>query len=167
MVPLDPQLGCLPYRGDGQASAYSVSVEEMRAQFAVNGLRTRQMDRFEAWLEDLSHVEIEGRVWVGGSFVTDKEEPSDVDVVLLCDPHESGMLTRAKRNPSLWTWQDVAVSDPAPMVISRIQPYGGAVDAFFALAMPHHVATWENRWNTCYVDEKPTDRRKGFLEVTR
>lgn len=167
VVLLDPESGCLPYRGDGQASAYRVPVGEMRAQFATNGHRAHRMDRFEAWLEDLTRTGIQGRVWVGGSFTTVKEHPSDIDVVLLCDPHEHAMVTRAKRNPSLWTWQEVAVSEPEPMVISRLQPYGGAVDAFFALATPHQVARWENQWTTIYVDGKPTDERKGFLEVTR
>ncbi len=79
-----------------------------------------------------------GRAWINGSFCTSREAPpNDVDVVL----HPADWTTierlpeQAKsRLYALLTLRDVAVAEPA-IWLSRLQPVGGVIDAFRAMAL--------------------------------
>jgi hypothetical protein len=72
--------GCLP------AGIHPASLEEIAARFGQEPeLRRVQMESLE-WLADLARRAGVQRVVVGGSFVTEKWEPNDVDCLLLQGP---------------------------------------------------------------------------------
>jgi len=62
-----------PYREDWQT---------LRRTFARPGRREELAASFEAWIAALrAHLDV-AFVWIGGSFVTDKPEPNDIDAVV-------------------------------------------------------------------------------------
>jgi hypothetical protein len=90
----DDQTGYLP------AGDHSASLDEMEQRFCGT-LRRREI------FKELKHVveQLEAKgvdtIWIGGSFVTDKERPGDVDVIYEpppeSDPAGWGLLSPSRR----------------------------------------------------------------------
>lgn len=166
--PLDPATGLLPFRGLGQ-STYPATLDEVRERFAFNDQRQRRLDRFSAWMADLSESGLPGALWVSGSYLSMKPDPSDVDVVVVIDLEDRVVAKKILQDSHpLWTWQDVTAQYPRKVTLRKLQPFGGAVDAHYAIDLPVVRQRWETDWSTDY-DELgiPTGTRKGFLEVAR
>jgi hypothetical protein len=109
-----------------------------------------------------------GRAWIDGSFCTRAARPpDDVDVVIHPGDwkalQDAPPVTRASLY-GLITLQSVVVTEP-PAELSRLQPMGGAIDAF--VCYPGHERIWHERW------AKVTDpdgnvvagKIKGYAEV--
>lgn len=75
-IPALNEHGLLP------AGVHDCTVEEMHASFAWNEYRRHLVESFTQFLTDEIHDEFGSPVYADGSFVTDKERPSDLDVVL-------------------------------------------------------------------------------------
>ena len=109
-----------------------------------------------------------GTAWISGSFSTRAEEPpKDVDVVILPTDWRAllGLATEAKaRLYGLLTLQQVQVAQPA-VYLDRLQPVGGAVDAF--LCYPGHEDVWRGRWSAVRTEPsgEATNQSKGYAEV--
>lgn len=169
MIPaLDETTGFLPYQGPG-ASIYNATVDDLRDRFAFNEVRRRRLSRLEAWIEDLDEARVPGRLWISGSFVSAKLAPSDVDVLLVIDANDKTLAkTTISASVPLWTWFNVSATDPRKLTHSRLQPYGGNVDAHYTIDLPILHQRWETDWSTEFDDSgAPTGTRKGFLEVER
>jgi hypothetical protein len=112
-----------------------------------------------------------GRAWIDGGFATRKASaPHDVDVVVLPNDWEAvAALDDRDANDflGLLTHQDIIVGsfDP-PQWWARLQPIGGALDAF--LCYPGHEHIWEQTWASVKGDdgEIVTGMAKGFAEVS-
>lgn len=82
--PLDTALGALP------PGRFQVTLDELRASQFVTGSQYRQ-ELFAEWevatqvLRETVPVCV---AWVGGSFVTDRDEPNDVDTVYILDNYD-------------------------------------------------------------------------------
>ncbi|HZU35879.1 MAG TPA: hypothetical protein VFA18_08225 [Gemmataceae bacterium] len=80
MIPDFTDDGCLP------AGVHLAGVDEIAARFGQEPeLRRVQMESLK-WLVELARRAGAQRVVIGGSFVTDKWEPNDVDCLLLQGP---------------------------------------------------------------------------------
>lgn len=76
----EPGFHDLPYDGLKEAIAmYCVT------PFANSNRRNRLLGRFFALLKEVEQVGIFTEIWVDGSFLTDKEDPNDIDLVLFYD----------------------------------------------------------------------------------
>lgn len=75
-IPKLDEHGLLP------AGAHDCSLEEMTARFAWNDHRQRLMYAFARFLRSEIDDVFDFPVYADGSFVTDKEHPEDIDVVL-------------------------------------------------------------------------------------
>lgn len=166
--PIDPSTGYLPFRGLGQ-STYPATIDEVRDQFAFNDIRKRRLERFAAWVEDLDSLQFPGKLWVSGSFVSLKPDPSDVDVVVVTDDQDKFVAKSILRaSHPMWTWLNVKAEKPRAVTLPRMQPFGGTVDAHWTIDLPDVGPGWETWWTTEYDDlGEPTGVRKGFLEVAR
>ncbi len=59
------------------------SLTELGQAFGQSGRRRQQLfDSLTAWAGNLKTAGLEARIWVCGSFLTDKPEPGDIDVVV-------------------------------------------------------------------------------------
>ena len=109
-----------------------------------------------------------GSVWIDGSFCTcARRPPEDVDVVI--HPRdwkalESVPAEAKMRLYGLLTLLDIAATRP-PVNLSRLQPVGGAVDAF--LCYPGQEATWRGQWSSVRDADGNvvSGQEKGFTEV--
>jgi hypothetical protein len=110
-----------------------------------------------------------GVAWIDGSFCRCwHESPDDVDIVI--KPTDWNALravpgaVKAKLY-ALLTLQDARATDP-PVEISRLQPVGGAVDAF--LCKPGEDDFWRWQWSVVLDATRNvvTGAEKGFAEVT-
>jgi len=112
-----------------------------------------------------------GRAWLDGGFGTQKAtEPHDVDVVLHpADWNALKALDERDRTDflGLLTHQDIIVGsmDP-PQWWERLQPFGGALDAF--LCYPGQEAMWEQTWSSVKdsAGHIVPGAIKGFVEVS-
>lgn len=64
------------------AGVHDCSLEEMTAKFAWNDHRERMVRSFARFLRNEINDVFDFPVYADGSFVTDKEHPEDIDVVL-------------------------------------------------------------------------------------
>jgi hypothetical protein len=168
---LDPTSGRLPFQGADRP--YGTTVDELRARYVdgtpAGGRRSLIWDAFDVWLR-LARGTLPGaRLWISGSFITDKAEPSDVDVVLVVSPEHQPVLAPAldSRVRGLLTHLDVTAGQPAGNV-AKLQPIGGLLDGFLCPAHgPELVTYWQQAWSTEYdkMTGQPTGVRMGYLEV--
>jgi hypothetical protein len=71
--------------GDLPEGAHDFSIEEFRARYGYNAWRRFLLDGFERALGTLKRAGVR-RVTVGGSFVTNRELPGDIDACWDLDP---------------------------------------------------------------------------------
>lgn len=125
---------------------------------------------FRTYLTLLKDYIPAGRVWVDGGFCTTKiQPPHDVDVAILpSDLVALNSLDLQKQTDlyGLLTLQDVLVGHPTPRWLERVQPVGGALDAF--LVMPGQEQIWHDTWSTLKRPDGTLSGpgMKGFAEVT-
>lgn len=170
MIPdLDPETGLLPYLTSPAQSTFVCSVDEIFERFAVSELRRHHEERFRCWLEDLDRAGMPGRLYFSGSYLTEKESPSDVDVLVVFGQEDGAVAKEALlATPSLWTWQEVQAAAPRKVMLDRLRPFGGFVDAHYTIDLPARMAQWETDWTTERDESgQPTGVRKGWLEVAR
>lgn len=120
---------------------------EVTFRFGSGSRRRRRLAlRFRRWLE-LSRLTSAQRFLVDGSFVTAKEEPNDVDaVVLLADDYEHQVLTGV----------DAALQLEEMLLTRRPEEIFAAED----------IEDW-NDWVEFFGRTREADgRRKGLVEVT-
>jgi len=170
--PLDPITRYLPF--NASLEPYRADLDEIEQTFVTGfgdiAQRSRIWSAFLAWLERADESRIRGRLLISGSFLSAKERPSDLDVLVVFPAHDlDTTVDRIQATPYLWTWQNVHVHRPdrVQFVSDRVQPALGHVDAHFTLECPEQLTLWKTWWTSEYVDRKPTGVRKGWVEVQR
>lgn len=170
---LDPDTGKLPYAGDEHP--YPATLSEVHARFVggapspVSAQRRATIWRaFDLW-HGLAQATFPGcRYWLSGSFLTDKETPSDIDVVIVAGPaHLASIAPISAPVRALFTHLDISAKQPEG-VEEKLQPMGALVDGFWCFDFhPRSMAVWQARWSTEYdkATRTPTGVRMGYLEV--
>jgi hypothetical protein len=59
--------------------------------------RKRLLERFEAFINRLKEIQINMEVWIDGSFATQKENPGDIDLVVVCSQDDVNNLPNEKK----------------------------------------------------------------------
>ncbi len=165
--PLDPATGALPFLSQ---APIQTSLAEIGERFAHDDRRRGLWDVFGLWLAELDAFQFPGSLRFGGSFLTAKADPNDVDVLVVV-PAEGMSVARAMIRPTahLWTWQNVGtrVDDEWQPITNRLQPALGRIDSHFARAGSAAETGFAQDWTRIYVGDVPTGGRKGWLEVAR
>jgi len=66
--------------------------------FVNNDRRLYLIDRLRVFLSELSRVSATFEIWLDGSFTTKKEEPDDIDLLIVYDNAELNSLPRDEQN---------------------------------------------------------------------
>ena len=173
MIPApDPSTGYLPFTSEIPIPA---SLEDICERFVTNARRAHLWEVFGLWLHALDEAQLPGALRLGGSFITAKPEPGDVDVaVAVPQGSASGAWGIVISHPHLWTWQHVGllrdgVAGPDwRYLAARIQPALGRVDSHYFEVETAIAVAFARDWTSEYTDDgTPTGVRKGWLEVSR
>ncbi len=73
-------------------------IEHFVLPFSSKDKRSELIERFNVLLEQVESIGISFEIWVNGSFVTDKEEPNDIDVAFFFNPLDANALAVDKQN---------------------------------------------------------------------
>ena len=89
MIPPFTQAGLLP------PGIHLATREEFLQRFCMDTSRRRQLfQNLERLLESLKKVSSARRILLGGSFVSSKPEPNDIDCIITFDPQIAGSQLR-------------------------------------------------------------------------
>ncbi|MBQ4839021.1 DUF6932 family protein [Pseudoalteromonas luteoviolacea] len=71
------------------SSPYEISWQSLERLFAQNALRKRLSDNLRLLINDLQYGEIHiARIFIGGSFISTKPDPDDLDILIFWHPKE-------------------------------------------------------------------------------
>ncbi len=65
--------------------------------FSNQEKRIQLIERFNYLIEKVEQIGIPFEIWINGSFVTNKEEPNDIDIVFFFDPVKANSLPDDKK----------------------------------------------------------------------
>jgi len=151
--------GCLPplhvQSGREVAAPYRVSEETLLRVFAFNDWRRERVESFAQYRHYLRRRAIQGVAWIGGSFATLKERPSDIDVTV---------FFQAPFGPFPWHSDKTSCR---PTLLSRAdtkEKFG--CDVFFVdfRADPLRFARAVGLWHG-HFSGNTLGAHRGFLEV--
>ncbi|NQU25599.1 MAG: hypothetical protein HQ567_30300 [Candidatus Nealsonbacteria bacterium] len=77
-TPPTPAIPDFDANGNLPPGIHKATLSEIRAKLAWNTKRQELLDGLARAIQNLAEAGVK-RVWIGGGFVSDKEEPSDVD----------------------------------------------------------------------------------------
>lgn len=125
------------------------------APFPADPKRAELFDKLTTWASAIQAAGISGQLWLDGSFLTEKPDPSDIDCVLWSP-----------------TWTDPSLATPtAQLQLQRLLDHGHAETIYnldFYLESPppdqifHREAYWRGILGFCH--DRVT--AKGFAEIS-
>ena len=84
-----------------KAGMHNMTLSELKSVFVDPfenvERRAALLDRFEVFVSRLNDVSINMEVWIDGSFVTIKDYPGDIDLVVVCNQNEVNGLSVDKK----------------------------------------------------------------------
>lgn len=136
-------------------SPYPVSVEQLRELFAFNEWRGQIFDGFVRFMDELKRNKVRGYIWIGGSYISEKENPSDMDLLLV--------VTGGPILP--WKTRAICFDGPINRVyaksVLKCDPF--VIDCRNDVAhLPRAVAFWVHHFS---FPGRAGDPAKGFFEV--
>jgi hypothetical protein len=130
------------------AGIHCMSVEDFKLSFVdrfpQSSSRKLIFDKFTRFLGCLSGLDVVTELWLNGSFVTEKLEPGDIDVVAFYDVHKANCLKDSEKN--------------FLANITYIQ-LNYSTDVRFANKDDENIRSYWRGWYGFSRDEKP----KGFV----
>lgn len=64
---------------------YDCTIEEIKDRFGTNEMRTELIGNLSDYVGEIQKIGIRGWIIVNGSFVTSKDEPGDIDMILVVE----------------------------------------------------------------------------------
>jgi len=117
--------------------------------FTKQDKRLKLIERFNYLFEKVEGIGISFEVWINGSFVTDKEEPNDIDVAFFFDPKVANELPADKK----LIFQEVANNS--------FSKYRYNCDVYF---LPNDRADLRSYWRGWFGFTR-TEKAKGFARI--
>ena len=158
----DPEIGrftpfhahmCHPDRTD--YAPYPVTLDRLEALFAFNERRRMLFDGLRRYIEELRSRGQEGYLWIGGSYISEKEDPSDIDLLLLVSGGP----------PLPWKTRVICFNGPIgrPYAKEKMKCDPFAIDCRSDIAhLPRAIAYWIHHFA---MPARAGDPLKGFFEV--
>lgn len=158
-----------PDTGKLAPGVHRATLSALHDYTAINSHRAALWTAFEVWRGQAARRLEPARLWIGGSFVTSKPDPSDVDVLAWIP---TSAPSRGAGIADLMTILSAGRLDENGNVerkLGRLQPIGGQVDGFQDRFTPARNAFWRMQW--CYDWDEETGEiipgtEKGIVEVT-
>lgn len=157
-----------PLTGKLAPGVHRASFGALRGYSVTNAHRERIWSAFEVWhreaLPRLGHE----KLWIGGSYISNKPDPGDVDVLAWIP------LTAPRRGhgiADLMTNLSSARLDEDGNVerkLGRVQPMAGLVDGFQARCTTAQIKQWTMNWQYDYDEDTGIPvpgSEKGIVEV--
>jgi hypothetical protein len=89
---------------------HSLDIEQLRGicvdAFPLSKTREKLMDSLEMAVEKIEHADFQSELWIDGSFLTKKVDPSDVDMALIVPARVRISSSAAVRNTLQWIESD-------------------------------------------------------------
>lgn len=111
--------------------------------------RLKLIERFSYLIEKVEEIGISFEVWIDGSFVTNKEEPNDIDIAFFYDPNAANLLPADKKI----IFQEVANNS--------ISKYRYNCDVYF---LPNDSIDLRSYWRGWFGFTR-TEKAKGFARI--
>lgn len=139
------------------AGIHELSLEEIErigvSDFPKSKRRKEIFDKAKFFLSELLELGVIDEIWADGSFLTEKQEPDDIDLVVFGNAGKLNALTGTARDKAIYL-----LSDPAQTKIRFM------TDMRFA---PSESGEWRSYWRGWYCftrDEKPKGAARLVLE---
>lgn len=117
--------------------------------FASQEKRIQLIERFNYLIEKVEQIGISFEIWINGSFVTNKEEPNDIDIAFFYDPIQANSLPADKQNIFL------EVSN------NSFSKYRYNCDVYF---IPNNDIGLRSYWRGWFGYTR-TEKPKGFVRI--
>lgn len=155
------------FRGASARPIVFATLAEVRRRFvddfgAASDRRIKRQEIWDGWMRHRAELQAEGAVFatlVNGSFVTDKPEPSDVDIAIVLDALWYNNLSEAQKERV------------APLLDARHCKGAYYCDAYPLFVYPHGHARFTSTlwamtyWTRVFGHFKATGEQKAFLVV--
>ena len=115
------------------------------------------MARLEQVITELKQAGIIGDLWIDGSFVTEKIDPKDVDVVLFVSERRRRAFTARQDKVLRWFYSNLSATH--------------SCDSYIAFRFPRSHPEWKDgkQWQAYWLKQFGTGRsgaRKGIIAVS-
>lgn len=115
--------------------------------------RSLLFNQFDAWIKELRAINLSARIWIDGSFLTEKPSPDDIDCVL--------WIPRFTVEPTKESYQKLGM-----LFDKTAAKINFNIDLYVELPHPnelvHREAYWKGFFGYCH--DRVT--AKGFVELT-
>jgi len=143
----------------------NISLDEFKAffidSFAHSRTRERNYKGLFRFIEEMKNKNISNavtKIWIDGSFVTNKTDPNDIDMVYFLDANHPGSSIALKNVPYFRTYGEKVHCDSYMSIDPTTIPPGEAAD--FA-----HFRQQEKYWLGEFCFDRNLDS-KGIIELT-
>ena len=159
----------LPYRGP--FNPYRGTDQDVEELLLFTHRREVLWKNFLQWRTEMKQLFGQTVFWVNGSFVTVKADPEDIDVIALVST-TSYRQAVIKENEKIMSLETAIYKKPDGSK-TRIQPYGGLVDARIIpcdniTRNDENLKYWDSWWSHVNIKKgyiHTSVSQKGFLEV--
>lgn len=117
--------------------------------FTVKEKRIYLVDRFKFLMEKIELIGISFEIWINGSFVMNKEEPNDIDIVFFYDPKAANSLPTDKQQ---------ILKEIANNAVTK---YRYNCDVYF---IPNNDVALRSYWRGWFGYTR-TEKAKGFARI--
>jgi|ERR1019366_3823373 hypothetical protein len=117
--------------------------------FSFQERRKQLIERFGFLIEKVEELGISFEIWINGSFVTNKEEPNDIDIAFFFDPLKANALSDDKK---------ILFREVSNNTLSK---YRYNCDVYF---IPNNLPTDRSYWRGWFGYTR-SEKVKGFARI--
>lgn len=161
-----------PTTGKLAPGVHRASIGGLRDYSVTNARRERIWSAFETWRLQAVDRLAPTHYWIGGSFITSKDDPNDIDVVawLPLDSYRKLRQDEPRHIFELSTLQHIdfmADGDENVAQLERLQPMGGLVDGYPVGESAVTRRIWQRQFTNDWTDRQVLipGTEKGIVEV--
>jgi len=125
--------------------------------FSLSTTREAIMSGFEAVVDRLRHDSVEGELWIDGSFLTEKIDPEDVDIVMVISSDHLAAASTTQQDAIKWVNANLKSSHHCDSYVHVSYPAGHSLNGYGVWMQ----AYWIKQFGFSRADEL-----KGMPSVT-
>lgn len=141
---------------------HDCSLEEISEVFGEGDHRADMARKFSDFVSKLQGYELAGWIMVDGSFVTSKELPTDIDVLVVVDRKNSVCY----RNPAHWVYVLGLLNEEYARDNFGLHVWVGYADASTGTGFVNLTDWGHETFDTLTTVKHTIDERKGILRIT-
>lgn len=153
---LPPFVGDYPDRDRCMISPYRITMDEVKAQLGWDEQRVQLIAGLEKYRALLTSVQISGRQWIGGSFLT-KHKATDIDLV--------NLFVRPRGKSSIASFNELVAAHPEAFDRPTIKSRFGCEVYFVDCGLPAREVAEHISYYTTLLSHDRDHRWRGFIEI--